>query len=1030
MCRFEEELYGVFVRALMLWLPAMLLCVTAAALNPNRQISQYAHTAWRIQDGAFSGTPHAIAQTTDGYLWVATEGGLVRFDGVRFVPWTAPAGKRLPSTRVYSLLGASDGSLWIGTGSGLARWKDAELVDYSEAPGFIESILQDPEGKVWMTRSQVRDDKGPLCEVNDNTLQCYGAADGIPFHYAQPLLRDGLGNFWIGSSLGLCRWRPGSARAYLPTALKRAKGLSGVSAIAAGTDGALWVGMRLSGTGLGLQQLVQGAWKSYVVPGMDGKALEVTALLKDRDNGLWIGTSNQGIYRVHDGRADHFRSVDGLSSNSVESFYQDREGDLWVTTSRGIDRFHNTRVASFSIREGLTSESVGSVLATRDGTVWIGNVRALDFLRQGKFSSVGERNGLPGRLATSLFEDHSGRLWVGVDGGLTVYENGKFRSINRPDGNPLGVVTAITEDVDHDIWAEVTHPALFRIHDLKVSEEIDPPRIPRAPTLAADPAEGIWLGFSNGDLGRYRRGQLEIFTTHHDVNSGSVRNLLVDSDGSTWAATTEGLVRWKQGRISTLNSRNGLPCDSIFAMVKDNLGSLWLDAQCGFVEIADSELEKWWEQPDATVKVKTLDVFDGAQPGLTNFRPEVSKSPDGKLWFANDSILQMVDPSQLDGNRILPPVHVERILADEKSFLPQANLRIPALTRDLEIDFTALSFVVPEKVRFRYKLEGHDEDWQDSETRRQAFYDDLSPGNYTFRVVACNNDGLWNEMGATQEFTVLPAFFQTTWFRLLCGISAVGVLWLLYALRLRQLATQMQTRLEERLEERERIARDLHDTLLQGFFSAAMQLDVANDRLPPDSPAKPIVQRVIELMNQVGQQGRNAIRSLRSSGRGSHDLEQALSQIREEFLAQDDVDFRVIAEGVPRSLNPAVWDEVYRLGREAVINAFRHSRASKIEVEVDYAGRSVRIVVRDNGCGIDAQVLQTGREGHWGLSGMRERAEKIGAKLVVLSRPGAGTEVALSIPGKVAFESVSSNRLPKWLSGLFQRKNGSKSSVE
>ncbi|MGA7473656.1 MAG: two-component regulator propeller domain-containing protein, partial [Candidatus Sulfotelmatobacter sp.] len=1020
----------IFLLVLRFCLPAMLLCASATALDPNRQISQYAHTAWRVQDGAFSGTPHAITQTADGYLWVGTEGGLVRFDGVRFVPWTPPEGKRLPSTRIYSLLGASDGSLWIGTGFGLARWKNAELVNYSEAPGFIESILQDPNGTIWMTRSQVRDQKGPLCGVTGNALQCYGAADGIPFGYAQPLLRDDLGNFWIGSSLGLCRWRPGSARAYLPTALERARGLSGVSAIAAGTDGSLWVGMELSGIGLGLQQLVQGAWKRYVVPGMDGTALEVTALLKDRDNGLWVGTTNQGVYRVHDGKADHFRSVDGLSSDSVNSFYQDREGDLWITTSRGIDRFHDTRVASFSIREGLTAESVGSVLAARDGTVWIGNVRALDSLRKGKVSAVGKRNGLPGRLVTSMFEDHAGQLWLGVDGGLTVYEQSRFRLVNRPDGTPLGVVTAITEDVDHNIWAEVTQPALFRIEDLQVREEIDPPRIPRAPSLAANPTGGIWLGLSNGNLARYRRGQLEIFYTNHDENSGPVRNLLVDSDGSAWAATGEGLVRWKQGRLKTLNSHNGLPCDSIFAAVKDKLGSLWLDAQCGLVEIAASDLEEWWEKPDTTVKVRTLDVFDGVQPGLTNFRPEASKSPDGKLWFANDSILQMVDPSHLEGNGTPPPVHVEQIIADQKNYLPEANLRLPALTRNIEIDYTALSFVVPEKVRFRYKLEGHDADWQDSQTRRQAFYNDLPPGNYRFRVIACNNDGVWNEMGAAQGFTVLPAFFQTTWFRLLCYLAAAGVLWLLYALRLRQLATQMQSRLEERLEEREQIARDLHDTLLQGFFSAAMQLDVANDRLPPDSPAKPLVQRVIELMRQVGEEGRNAVRSLRSSDRGSHDLEQALSQIREEFPAQEAVDFRVVAEGLPQPLHPIIWDEVYRLGREAVINAFRHSRASKIEVEVEYAGRNLRILIRDNGCGIDAQVLQTGREGHWGLSGMRERAEKIGARLVVLSRPGAGTEIELSIPGNVAFQSVYSDRFPKWLTGLFQGKNGSKSSAE
>jgi signal transduction histidine kinase/ligand-binding sensor domain-containing protein len=1018
--------HGGLKRNLLLQTGRLLLCTTlvcasAAALNPNRQITQYAHTAWRIQDGAFAGTPYAIAQTTNGYLWIGTEGGLVRFDGVRFVPWIAPEGKRLPSPRVYSLLGASDGSLWIGTGSGLARWKNAELVSYPEAAGFVESILEDPNGTVWMTRSQVRDEKGPLCGVTGGVLKCYGPADGIPFVYAQPMVRDDLGDIWIGSSLGLCRWNPGSASTFLPPALEQAKGLSGVAAVATGSDGSLWVGMRRSGKGLGLQTLAHGIWKEYVVPGMDGTALEVAALLVDRDNGLWVGTSNHGIYRVHGGKADHFGSADGLSSDSVGGFYQDREGDLWVATSRGIDRFHDTRVVSYSIREGLTEESVGSVLASRDGTVWIGNARALDSIRQGKLSAVRERNGLPGRLVTSLFEDHAGRLWVGVDGGLTVYEQRRFRPISKPDGSPLGVVTAITEDSDHNIWATVTKPAILRIEDLQVKEEVSPPQIPRAQCLAADPKSGIWLGLVNGNLARYQHGRLEIVDTNHGPSASSVRNIMVDSDGSTWAATGQGLVRWKDGTLKTLDSRNGLPCDGVFAVVKDNMGSLWLDAQCGLVTIPGSELEKWWKQSDATVKVTALDVFDGAQPGLTNFRPEASKSPDGKLWFANDSILQEVDPGHLEENVLPPPVQVEQVIADRRNYIPQENIRLPARTRDIEIDYAALSFEVPEKVKFRYKMEGYDAGWQDPQTRRQAFYSNLPPGNYQFHVIACNDDGVWNEMGATMGLTIVPAFFQTTWFRLLSCAIVAGILWQLYFLRLRQLAARMQLRLEERLEERERIARDLHDTLLQGISSASMQLDVANDRLASDSPAKPLVERVIKLMQQVSDEGRNAIQRLRSSQHESENLEESLSRIWEEFASEKHVNFRVIVEGLPRSLHPVIRDEVYRIGREAVINAFRHAHASEIEVEVEYAPGNLRILVRDNGRGIDDHVLHAGREGHWGLPGMRERAEKVGATLTVLSRADAGTEIELSIPGNVAFESVSSDhlwkRITKWFRG-------------
>jgi len=501
---------------------------------------------------------------------------------------------------------------------------------------------------------------------------------------------------------------------------------------------------------------------------------------------------------------------------------------------------------------------------------------------------------------------------------------------------------------------------------------------------------------------------------------------MVESDGSVWGVTQDGLLRWKEGKEEFLNSYNGLPCDNVFALVKDNHGALWLDTQCGLVVIEGSELNRWWQQPDVKLNVKTLDVFDGAQPGRTNFRPEVSKSPDGKLWFANENILQVVDPEHLNGNGVLPPVHVEQIIADRKKYLPRDGLQLPARTRDVEIDYTALSLVVPEKVRFRYKLDGHDSDWQDPQNRRQAFYTDLPPGNYRFHVIASNNDGVWNEAGAEVGFEVLPAFYQTAWFRICCLLATVGSLGLFYVLRLRRLSARMQARFEERLEERERIARDLHDTLLQGIYSASLHFDLANNRLHEDSPAKPALQRGLDLVRQVSREGRNALRSLRSPEANSDSLEHALSRLPKEFALPVGIDFLVATEGEPRVLRPLIRDEAYLIAREAVINAFRHARATKIEVEVDYASRHLRILVRDNGCGIDADVLKTGREGHWGLAGMRERAEKIDAKLQVLSRPQAGTEIQLSVPGSLAFQDASTSRSWNWLTRLYPEKRRKK----
>lgn len=1019
--RFSTATRRLCSPALLTWISIAFFTISSPALDPSRQISQYAHTAWRIEDLGFIGSPTAFAQTRDGYLWIGTQGGLFRFDGVRFVPWSVLAHQKLPSNFISTLLGASDGSLWMGTGAGLVRWKSGVLTEYS-VPSLIGTIVEDPDGTIWFARAKIRDGKGPLCKVAGNELSCHGAADGIPFRYAKELLRDASGNFWVSGPNGICRWKPGSAETFSSNALQRLQGVLGVHSLALAANGSVWVGMERTGKGLGLQQFDHGGWKDYTTQGFDGSGLSINTLFVDRDDSLWIGTPNHGIVCVRDGKVDHFTGADGLSSDAVEHFYQDREGDLWVATSKGIDRFHDTPVTTFSAREGLTTDSVEAVLGARDGTVWLGNEGALDFFRDGKLSRI-HQNGIPMQLTTSLFEDHAGQLWVGVDGALDVYgPDHRFRPVSKSDGSALGLITAMTEDVDHNLWAETALGNLFRIQGFRVQEELTPSQIPRANGLAADSKEGIWLAFENGDLGRYRRGHLETISIPRDAKPAHVANVMVDSDGSVWASTEAGLVHWKDGKTQTLSSNNGLPCDTVFAVLKDDEGSYWLDASCGYIAIAASELARWSDEPSHKVEFRVLDVFDGAQPNSSTFRPTVSKSADGRLWFATDSVVQMLNPMRLATNSLPPPVHVEQIVADQKAFSPEGSLRLPPRTRDVEIDYTALSLVAPQKVRFRYKLEGHDSDWQDPQNRRQAFYTDLPPGNYRFHVIASNNDGVWNEAGADVGFAVLPAFYQTAWFRILCVFAAIGALCLLYMLRLRRLAAAMQARFEERLEVRERIARNLHDTLVQGIYSASIHFDLANSRLQEDSPAKSAVERGLDLLRQVSQEGRNALRSLRSRQTSSEGLEKALSLLPKEFALPENIDFVVATDGQPRVLRPLVRDEAYLIAREAVINAFRHARASKIEVEVGYATRNLRVMVRDNGCGIDSQLLRVGREGHWGLPGMRERAEKIGGKLSVLSGVDAGTEIELSMPGTLAFQDGSASRFWTWLPRLYPQK--------
>jgi ligand-binding sensor domain-containing protein len=336
----------------------------AHALDPSKHVSQYGHTAWRIRDGSLPGQALAIAQTADGYLWIGTPSGLLHFDGVRFVAWTPPAGQQLASPSIYSLRAARDGSLWIGTETGLSRWANQELTNFQTGRGLISSILEARNGTVWFTRTRPLDDAGCLCQVIGTGMRCYGKANGIPFSEAGGLVEDALGNLWFGSSTGLVRWKPGSRDVYAPSGLRSNENLGGVMGLAANPDGSLWVGIALTGFGLGLQQLVRGVWEQFVTPELDGSTLSVHSLFLDRDNTLWIGAYGKGIYRVQGRRVDHFSTADGLSSDSVIGFYQDREGSLWVATTKGIDMFRDLRVATFSTREGLSTEEVDSVLAS------------------------------------------------------------------------------------------------------------------------------------------------------------------------------------------------------------------------------------------------------------------------------------------------------------------------------------------------------------------------------------------------------------------------------------------------------------------------------------------------------------------------------------------------------------------------------------------------------------------------------------------------------------------------------------------
>lgn len=1005
-------------------------CPSAFALNPALDVSQYAHTAWKIRDGFFKGTPVALAQTPDGYLWLGTEFGLLRFDGVRYVTWEPPAGQYLPSSFIRSVLSARDGTLWIGTANGLASWKGDELTRYPELEGqAVWALLEDREGTVWAGGQA--NPTGKLCAIRSGNVQCFGE-DGRFGQFIDTLYEDRGGDLWVGGVAGLWRWKPDPPQLYpMPDRVR---------ALTEGDNGALVIVMYG-----GISQLVEGRLAAYPLPATDIR-FRANGILRDRDGGLWVGTENRGLVHVHQGRMDVFGRSDGLSGDFIERIFEDREGIIWVATLDGLDRFRDLAVSTISVKQGLSNAAVQSVLVARDGSVWLGTLDGLNRWNDGqitvyksakaitggaKAGTPGVReitgSGLPDDAIESLFQDFRDRMWVSTRRGVAFLENGRF----TPVGPVPGGVESITGDREGNLWLS-QRESLFHLRDGRVVEQIPWATLgqkEQARSLVADSSGGgLWLAFPSSVV-YFKGGQIRAsYTVADGLGEGHIRDLQLDREGTLWAATETGASRLKDGRATTLTSKNGLPCDDAQWVMEDDDHSVWVYMACGLVRIARSELEAWAvaanEDSTRRVRVTIFDSSDGVRShvGTTGNSPSVAKSVDGKLWFLPWDGVSVVEPRRLPFNRLAPPVHVEQIAGDRKIYAATPGLRLPPLVRDLEINYTALSLVAPEKVLFRYKLEGREGDWQDAGNRRLAVYNNLPPGNYRFRVAACNNSGVWNEAGAFLDFSIAPAYYQTTWFRLSCVAAFLASLGALYQLRLRQVERQFNMRLEERLGERTRIAQELHDTLLQGVISASMQLHVAVEQVPEGLPAKTRLNCVLQLMGRVIEEGRNAVRGLRPAKTESLDLEQAFTRVREELAAQEQAGFRVVVKGQPRNLHPILCDEVYRIGREALLNAFRHSRAKSIEVELEYAANHLRVMVRDDGCGIDPQLLRSGLDGHFGLTSMRERAERIGARLTVGRRPTSGTEVVLLVPGHAAFESQPEGRLRRRFARFSERR--------
>ncbi len=614
----------------------------------------------------------------------------------------------------------------------------------------------------------------------------------------------------------------------------------------------------------------------------------------------------------------------------------------------------------------------------------------------------------PPSKAKSAYRDPSGAIWWLCADAIHRYEAGNYTTIEPPASFPKpyqGMIQA-TEDGSGALWLSAQRDGLFyRKTGVWHRLETAPEFAKLYPTTAFTDWMGrAWFGYAGGTIILLKDQNVQRVFLADESLVGSV-NAIEGRGRHTWVGGELGLAFFDGNRFRRIVPADAETLGPVRGVEEASNGSLWLAESRGVIEIAAAEIQKVLGDPSYRVTYRIFDSFDG----LTSTLERPIQGTDGKLWFSALNGLVWVDPANVSTNALPPPVLIRSVRANGRQAGSLTNLVLPPRTTDLQIGYTALSLAVPVKVSFRYRLEEVDKDWQDAGTRREAFYNRLGPGRYHFRVIACNNDGVWNEVGAAWSFRIAPTFYQTVWFRTLVALACIGLMWLLYRQRLRQIAARADLRYAERLEERTRIARALHDTLLQSFQGLMLRFQVVNDMLP-SGEAKHELEQTLQRADQAIAEGRDAVRDLRSSTAISNDLADVVNALGDELATGNSALFRLLVEGPVRDLHPIVRDELYAITREALRNAFSHARAQHIEVEMTYAERLFRLRIRDDGDGIAPGILEEGRSGHYGLAGMRERAKKISAKLHIWSGTGAGTEIDLSIPGSIAYRAAPARR--------------------
>ncbi|MGC1300750.1 MAG: histidine kinase [Caulobacteraceae bacterium] len=977
---------------------------SSQALVATTRLTQYGRRTWHIGDAGLPGSPLAIAQTTDGYIWVGATDGLYRFDGVAFKHWTPPAGPLTDFREVLTLLGASDGSLYAGWFNGLVRVSGKSVHIYPNKFQIPGPFFEDGEGKIWFSHLGYVEYQTSICGINGNAVKCYGPDQGVNCKNGNSVSYIDKGELIFGGWNGLCRWRPGQVSEMIPWPV----GVSSrdrITDIVHQADGSLLIAFE----GRGLFRLSGGKWTSQIAPDVDGARFRVRQMIVDRTGAVWIGTFADGLYRLSSGRLEHFGVIDGLSGNSVTGLLEDREGSVWVTTPFGLDQFYDLPIITFTSREGLVNAGeVGGGAEAAEGGIWVAGGHSIVRINGDSISSVTGSSQFGKAPLSWVFEYPHGHLWT-LSGHQPEVYDGKLHPIKAPNGLRCGEINASGTaygDVVANCYDRSTEPwtaALWRFRDRRFVGSIPSPMLDGKPTaidaFAPDLTGGFWLGVWRHGLFRRVDGvERRVDAIPQDEIVVTIIPIRRDE---AWLAAMKGIIWLRQGQSRRLDSKDGLPCDSAIDINFDSTGDLWASMRCGLVEISSTDLSRWRSDPKYIVHPTVFTSEDGYRYSAGK-EEDLIRTSDGRIWMVDSDDVRVLDANNIHYNTTSPPVHIDRLVVDHADVAVSPRVVLPVLNREVEIDYDGLSFVHPDRLHFRYRLIGHDRAWNEVGARRQAFYTDLRPGAYRFEVAVCNEDRACSGAPAAIGLTVPPAWYQSLAFKLGCGLAILAALYIGICWRIHILSDRVRLRFHERLNERARVARDLHDTLMQTLFASKIMADTARRHMPPASPGAAELHQLSASLAQGVKEAREAIDALRASATETDDLAGAFELAAAEALEGQDVSVRVVVEGSVRAIDPTPRHEIYRIGCEAIRNAALHSGASSIEITLAY-GFILRLKIRDNGQGMAPDMLARGKPSHFGLVGMRERAQHIGADLKITGAHG-GVEVVLTVPGHVIFE--------------------------